>query len=318
MTTRIENTAALQLPAGSGAWQRDDVCRMLGITPRQLNAWEKLGFLSPGDTFGFPDLVALKTLRRLRELHIPVQKIKAAVASLKLRLEDIDQPLAQLRITTEGRRIAVHVSGSRMEAMSGQLLFDFGEKEIEKLRAFPMKAEPAPQTTKSAMPAKPAIDEEKAEFWFQRGLALEETGAPVEAAIGAYRKALDANPYAPGALVNMGTILFRQNKYRQAKEHYARAVEADPAYPLAHFNLGNLADELGDSEDARTHYLEAIRLNPRYGDAYFNLALLSERTGDILQAIGYWSKYLKLDTTSSWARAARKQLDKLKQSVRSK
>jgi tetratricopeptide (TPR) repeat protein len=313
MTASTENTEA-QHATGSGAWQRDDVCRMLGITPRQLNAWEKLGFLSPGDTFGFPDLVALKTLRRLRELRIPAQKIKDAVESLKLRLEDIDRPLAQLRITTEGRRIAVHVSGSRMEAMSGQLLLDFGEKEIEKLRAFPMK--PAPPEP-SAPPA-PVIDEEKAEFWFQRGLALEETGAPVEAAIGAYRKALDANPFAPGALVNMGTILFRQNKYRQAKEHYARAVEADPAYPLAHFNLGNLADELGDSEGARKHYLEAIRLNPRYADAYFNLALLSERTGDILRAIGYWSTYLKLDTTSSWARAARKQLDKLKQSVRSK
>jgi len=46
--------------------------------------------------------------------------------------------------------------------------------------------------------------------------------------------------------------------------------------------------------------------------------LLSERTSDILRAIGYWSTYLKLDATSSWARAARKQLDKLKQSVRTK
>jgi tetratricopeptide (TPR) repeat protein len=304
--------ATAENPPASGAWQRDDVCRMLGITTRQLQAWEKLGFLSPGDTFGFPDLVALKTLRRLRELHVPVQKIKAAVSSLKVRLEDIDKPLAQLRITTEGRRIAVHVSGSRMEAITGQLLFDFGGQEIEKLRAFPMKAEPAPASKT------PAIDEEKAEFWFQRGLALEETGAPVEAAVDAYRKALESNPAAPGALVNMGTILFRQRKYKQAKEHYTRAVEADPAYPLAHFNLGNLSDEQGDFEGARKHYMEAVRLNPRYADAYFNLALLSERTNDILRAIGYWSTYLKLDTTSSWARAARKQLDKLKQSVRSK
>jgi tetratricopeptide (TPR) repeat protein len=311
MTGKMQDATAENPPA-SGAWRRDDVCRMLGITARQLGAWEKLGFLSPGETFGFPDLVALKTLRRLRELRIPVRKIKNAVSSLKMRLEDIDQPLAQLRITTEGRRIAVHVSGSRMEAMSGQLLFDFSEREIEKLRAFPMKAEPA------ATAAAPAVDEEKAEFWFQRGLALEETGAPIEAAIDAYRKALEANPAAPGALVNLGTILFRQKKFRQAREHYMRAVESDPAYPLAHFNLGNLADEQGDFEGARKHYREAVRLNPRYADAYFNLALLSERMNEVLRAIGYWSTYLKLDATSSWARAARKQLDKLKQSVRSK
>src|SRR5271154_2132648 len=102
--------ATENIPA-SGAWQRDDVCRMLGITTRQLKAWEKLGFLTPGETFGFPDLVALKTLRRLRELHIPVQTIKTAVSSLKIRLEGFDMPLAQLRITTEGRRIAVHEIG---------------------------------------------------------------------------------------------------------------------------------------------------------------------------------------------------------------
>ena len=168
-----------------------------------------------------------------------MQKIKEAVASLKTRLVDIEQPLAQLRITTEGRRIAVHVSGSRMEAMSGQLLFDFGEREIEKLRAFPMKAEPAPGA------ATVAIDEEKAEFWFQRGLAFEETGAPIDNAIDQRlpQGSSKRNPTAPGALVNLGTILFRQKKFRQAKEYYARAAEADPHYPLAHYNLGNLADE---------------------------------------------------------------------------
>jgi tetratricopeptide (TPR) repeat protein len=310
VTARVQSIE--ENPIASGAWQRDDVCRMLNITTRQLAAWEKQGFLSPGATFGFPDLVALKTLRRLRELRIPAGAIRRAVSSLKTRLEDIDTPLAQLKITTEGKRIAVHVSGSRMEAVTGQLLFDFGEREIEKLRSFPMKPEPSAEETKAP------VDEEKAEYWFQRGLALEETGAPIEAAVEAYTKALEANPGAPGALVNMGTILFRQRKYRQAREHYTRAILSDPAYPLAHFNLGNLADEQGDFEEARMHYLDAIRLNPRYADAYFNLALLAERMGEILQAIGYWSKYLKLDTTSSWARAARKQLDKLKQSVRSK
>jgi len=45
---------------------------------------------------------------------------------------------------------------------------------------------------------------------------------------------------------------------------------------------------------------------------------LCERNNEILQAIGCWQSYLKLDSTSSWARAAKKQLDRLKRSVRSK
>ena len=95
-------------------------------------------------------------------------------------------------------------------------------------------------------------------------------------------------------------------------------MAADPEYPLAHFNLGNLEEEQGDFEAARKHYLDAIRLNPRYADAYFNLALLCERNNQLLKAIGHWQTYLKLDSTSSWAGAARKQLDRLKKTVLSK
>src|SRR6185437_2848403 len=126
MTARVQSIE--ENPIASGAWQREDVCRMLSISTLQLLAWEKEGFLSPWDTFGFPDLVALKTLRRLRELRIPAGQIRRAVSSPKTRLEDTDSPLAQLKITTEGKRIAVHVSGSRMEAVTGQLLFDCGEQ----------------------------------------------------------------------------------------------------------------------------------------------------------------------------------------------
>jgi predicted Zn-dependent protease len=283
---------------------------MLAVSERQLRAWEKLGFVPASETFGFSDLLALKTLKKLRDLHIAPVRIKRAIASLRKRLTDVDWPLAQLRITVEGRNLAVHVSGDRMEPISGQLLFDFDSKEIEKLRAFPVKRD-------SAEP-KADTREQESEFWFQRGLALEEAGAPVAEALDAYRKAIDINPHASGALVNLGTISFRLRKLRDAELYYLRAVHADPSYALAHFNLGNLFDEQGRVEDARKYYLSAIRLNPRYSDAHFNLALLCERNNEVLRAIGYWQAYLKLDSTSSWARAARKQLERLKSTVRSK
>jgi tetratricopeptide (TPR) repeat protein len=180
---------------------------------------------------------------------------------------------------------------------------------MAKLRSFPLETKPA---------APDPGREQQAEFWFQRGLALEDTGAPVNEAVAAYRKAIEFKPNAPGALVNLGTIAFRMHKLKEAEAHYLRAVEADPDYPLAHFNLGNLHDEQGSVEEARKYYLNAIRLNPRYADAYFNLALLCERNNEILRAIGHWQAYLKLDSTSSWAGAARKQLDRLKKTVRSK
>jgi tetratricopeptide (TPR) repeat protein len=310
-TDTVADKGIKQDAPAAGAYRREDVRRIADVTERQLRSWEKQGLVEPQENFGFSDLLAIKTLKKLRELHITPKQIQRAITSLKSRLEDVEHPLAQLRITAEGRKITVHVGGNMMEPISGQLLLDFDAKAIEKLKSFPV-----------ASPAKPAAESEArerlAEHWFQRGLALEETGAPVEEAIAAYRKAIESNPSASGALVNLGTIAFRMRKMKEAADFYTRATQADPEYPLAHFNLGNLNDELGNYEAAHRYYLEAIRLSPRYADAYFNLALLCERNSDVLQAIGYWQTYLKLDSTSSWASAARKQLDRLKRTVRSK
>jgi tetratricopeptide (TPR) repeat protein len=295
-------------------YAREEVLRILEITPRQLRSWEAQGLVAAGQEYTFSDLLALKTVKKLREQNVSARRIQLTVASLKERLADVDQPLAQLRITAEGRRITVHTGGGRMDAMSGQLLLDFDAREIEKLRSFPV----ASDKDKNGEAGSEAAREQLSEYWFQRGLALEETGAPVEDAVAAYRKAIEANPNASGALVNLGTIAFRMRRMKEAAAFYQRALDADATYPLAHFNLGNLYDEQGDLENAGHHYREAIRLNPRYADAWFNLALLCERRNDLLQAVSCWQTYLKLDSTSSWAGTARKQIERLKKTLRSK
>ena len=292
-------------------YTRGDVRRRLDVPERLLRTWEKKGFVEGGAAFGFEDLIALKALKKLSELGIAPSRIERALLSLKAKLSHIERPLAQLRITAEGKRITVHVAGGRMEPITGQLLLDFDRSEAEKLRSFPVSTAPKVDPQAEAK-------EREAEHWFQRGLMLEESGAPPQDALAAYRRAIQLNPKAAGALVNLGTISFRMKKLAEAKDFYLRAVEADPDYPLAHFNLGNLFDEQGKAEEARKHYLEAIRLNPKYADAYFNLALLCERGSELLKAIGYWQKYLSLDWTSGWAASARKQLERLKRSVRTK
>ncbi len=307
----IVQEAATAVPEIRAAgYTRDVVKRMLGLSERQLQSWEKQDLVTALEHYEFSDLLALKTLVRLRDLGARPVRIRQAIDALRLRLTDVEHPLVELRMTVEDGKITVHVSGTRMEPLTGQLLLDFDAREIEKLRSFPV--------AKPAEAAPPAGDEQASEVWFQKGLTLEETGAPAGEAIAAYKKAIEANPNACGALVNLGTIYFRLKRLKEAAECYSRALQSDPDYALAHFNLGNLYDEQGQVEVARGYYLTAIRLNSRYADAYFNLALLCERNNEILQAIGYWQQYLKLDATSEWARAARKQLDRLKSSVRQK
>ena len=290
--------------AARDEYSRDAILRMAKVSSRQLTAWETKGLIERRDRYAFDDLRTIKALNRLREHGVTTAAMRKILDSIYKRLGPIEKPLANLRITKDGRRITVHVPGGAMDPASGQMLLDFDSRGVEEFRTPPKDAAP--------------VDDPAAEHWFQRGLALEESGAPIEQAAQAYRRAVEANPHAAGALVNLGTIAFRGKKLREAEEFYIRAAEADPQYALAQFNLANLYDEQGLVEEARGHYLQALSLNNRYADAVFNLALLCERNNELLRAIHYWQMYLKMDGTSSWAQAARKQLDRLKSAVRSK
>ncbi len=277
---------------------------MLGVSEQQLRSWERQGLIAGVASFSFSDLIALKTLQKLRENRIPSRQIGRALTALKQKLSDVTRPLSELKIFSDGRTIAVRIAGQNMEALTGQLLFDFETADLEKLRHFAPKPE-APRGSR----------EREAEFFFQNGLTLEETGAPIEQAIEAYTKAVELNPGAAGALVNLGTIHYRSRAYREAESFYRKAIEVDANYPLAHYNLGNLYDEEGNLVEAQQHYTQALRLNPGYADAHFNLALLFERSGDVMRAVRHWKAYLKLDNTGTWANIARRQLEKLRQST---
>jgi tetratricopeptide (TPR) repeat protein len=282
-------------------YTRQDVRRVLGVTEQQLRSWERHGLIPGASLFSFSDLIALKTLQKLRENHIPPRKIGRALTALKKKLSDVERPLSELKIVSNGRTIAVQIAGEKMEALTGQMLFNFDTAELASVKSLERKVAYDHVTA-----------ERQAEMYFQRGLALEETGAPIEQAIEAYRKAVELNPSAAGALINLGTIYYRQRKYAEAEQHYHRAIDVDTNYPLAHYNLGNLYDERGDLTRAEEQYTLALRLNPNYADAHFNLALLAERRGDFLKAVRHWKNYLKLDNTGSWANIARRQLEKLR------
>ncbi|MGA2594904.1 MAG: tetratricopeptide repeat protein [Bryobacteraceae bacterium] len=281
-------------------YERAEVRRMLHLSERQLQSWERVGLSRAGAaTYSFRDLIALRAVHELRARGIPLRKIGHALVSLKRRLSEVQDPLAELKVFSDGRKIAVRVAGQNMEALTGQILFDFDTSELASVRPLPPQPPPLPR-------------ERESETWFQKGLFLEETGAPVEEAIEAYLRAIEFNPGAAGALVNLGTIHYRLRQFKEAERFYAQSLEADANYPLAHFNLGNLYDERGELAKAQHCYEAALRLNPNYGDAHFNLALLCERKGDALKAVRHWKAYLKLDSNSEWSAIARRQLEKLR------
>lgn len=295
-------------PATKQAYSRDEVRRLLGVSKRQLQSWEQQNFLSASGSFTFSDILALRTLVGLRNNKVPAAQIRKVVAALRARLREVQNPLTELKIFAHGKRIQVQFAGQKMEPISGQLLLDFDEAEINKLLAFPGQAA-QPKENKSPRTRR------EAEVWFEKGLELEQAGASVDDIIAAYRKAAEIDPNSAGALVNLGTVYFNARDWHEAERYYRQAVEVDAEYALAHFNLGNLYDERGNRQLALSHYLAALRIQPTYADAHYNVALLYQSSGQHLKAVHHWKLYLKLDPNSAWAAIARRELAKLKEST---
>src|ERR1039458_6596300 len=177
----------MQQKAPQEEYSRADIRRQFGVTERQLRSWEQRQLIAATESYSFSDLIALQTIVKLREQRIPVRQIGQAIEALRTKLDWIKQPLSELRIVSDGRKIAVHVAGQKMEAISGQILLDFEASSLGGVRSFPDHKSASNRLRES-------------EMWFQKGLDLEETGAPIERAIEAYTKVLELNPVAAGAL----------------------------------------------------------------------------------------------------------------------
>jgi tetratricopeptide (TPR) repeat protein len=295
---------ALERETG-GAYTRKEVCRLLKLENRQLKSWERQQLIPEATVYSFSDLLILKKLVRLRSENAHPRAMKQALHKVRDVLRKLPELERDVQVYTEGRRVLIQIGKQRMEPTSGQLLFDFAEEEIKKLLQLP------PSQKSAVNLAERLRSKLEADQWFERGLELEQTGAPYEQIIEAYQKAAELDPQSAGALVNLGTVFFNGHAWADAELQYKRALELDPTYALAHFNLGNLYDERGDTQSALHHYHEALRHHAQYADAHYNLALLYQSTRDHLSAVRHWRAYLKLDPQSSWSQIARRELEKL-------
>lgn len=281
-------------------YTRGQARRLLRLSERRLKGWEKQNLVAPSENYGFRELLALRTLIQLRKDRVPVSQIRRVLDALK----GIDHPLSALKLYADGKNIRVEVDGKAMDA-SGQLLLNFEEAELRRLVEFPSKNRVSEERDRRMT----------AERWFQRGLDLEQSGAPHQEVIDAYKKAIELDPKSAGAWVNLGTIYFNARKWTEAERHYQQALEVDPDYALAHFDLANLYDERGDRSKAQHHYEAALQASPNYADAHYNLALLYQGSNQPMKAVQHWRAYLKLDPSSHWSNIARRELAKLREAA---
>ena len=273
----------------------EHVQRIVGLTAKQLEYWDRLRLISPRKEQGnryydFRDLIGLRTVKQLVEEGVPANRLRRALAALREKLSQVQAPLAELRVLSDGRDILVESGGARLEPLSGQFALNFETRELdEQVRVI-------------------ASPRGNAEDWLATALEYEAEGETRAEAIEAYDHALCIDPQNLDALLNCGTLCYEEGNLKKASEYFRRALQVDSENALAHFNLGSVLEEVGRLEAARLHLRNAVRLDPGYPDAHYNLAFVCEKLGAYNEAEKHWQAYVRLDPASPWCGYARQRL----------
>jgi len=119
---------------------------------------------------------------------------------------------------------------------------------------------------------------EAVDLRFARACLLEELGRLTRAR-GAYKGVLARDATHFGALMNLGTMLYLENRRPEARILYQHATKHHPSEPSGFVNLGNVLAE-DDAAASRAAYERALELAPTHATANFGLALLLEAQGD--------------------------------------
>ncbi len=95
-------------------YRAPQVCRLVGITYRQLDYWARTNLLMPSlqsatgsgsqRLYSFTDVVQLKVIKRLLDAGMSLKKIREAVENLRVALES-DQPLRDVTLLSDGNSI---------------------------------------------------------------------------------------------------------------------------------------------------------------------------------------------------------------------
>ena len=283
------------------SYSRQDALRILEISARQLQGWERAGLISPQETYTFQDLGQLRTLRALRAESVPASSIRDSIVAMKA-VAGMTNPLVEACVVKTGTRLAFRHDGAMVDPIRRQLLFDFDRAQ---------RGKRPPASPGATLLQKPATGTSRGvQDRFLAAVQAEESGEK-QRAIALYEEILEVNPRHAAAMINLGTLCFHQRQFGRAEQLYRRATEADPNYALAFFDLGNVLDEMGRIEESIAAYCKAVELAPRYADAYYNLALAYERRNAGRAALRYWQAYLRLDNHGPWAEHARRQIRSL-------
>jgi tetratricopeptide (TPR) repeat protein len=124
----------------------------------------------------------------------------------------------------------------------------------------------------------------------------------LDAAIEKHLKALDLDPGAAQAHVNLISLYGRRGEREKARGHYEAALKLDGSVSDAHYNYGVLLVSEGRTTEAADAFRRALSVNPFHPAAHNNLASLLARNGRYEEAAAHYRQALANDPQHPTAR----------------
>jgi tetratricopeptide (TPR) repeat protein len=108
-----------------------------------------------------------------------------------------------------------------------------------------------------------------------------------------YRTTIARNPACWMAQVNLGNILYKQNRIPEAMDLFNQASRIKPA--VAHYSLGNALIDKNRTSEAIEEYRKALAINPDYAEAHNNLGNALFLTGRTSEAMDQYEQALRIN-----------------------
>jgi Flp pilus assembly protein TadD len=125
------------------------------------------------------------------------------------------------------------------------------------------------------------------------GIALAENGK-IDEAIAEYRRSLELDAGSSQTHNNLGSALAQAGRMDEATASFAHALELDPDNPRAHNNLGGALAESGRLAEAIEHLRRGVEIEPDLADGHNNLGAALARSGALDEALLHLEKAVAL------------------------
>lgn len=134
-----------------------------------------------------------------------------------------------------------------------------------------------------------------AQKYFQAGINFRQEGK-LNAAITAYRQAIEINSDNTEYYCSLGELLVQTNQLEERITCYHKAIEINPNWFKLYHNLGLISEKNGKINQTIENYNKAIEYNPNIPWSYSSLGNIFSHQKSLYKAVNYFKKAIKVSS----------------------